>query len=140
LEPATYLVRIYDEAGRNTGGYSLLWNYVNLASTPTPIPSQLTILSVDDTVIENNYAFYAFQGQAGQRVRIATTADDTLVFDPVIAILNPDGDIIQEADDSDGTLNPNLTFTLPEDGTYQVRVNGYLSGGRFTLTVGILFD
>ncbi|MEL6309550.1 MAG: hypothetical protein AAFQ52_15525 [Chloroflexota bacterium] len=70
LEPATYLVRIYDEAGRNTGGYSLLWNYVNLASTPTPIPSQLTILSVDDTVIENNYAFYAFQGQAGQRVRI----------------------------------------------------------------------
>ena len=95
---------------------------------------------VDDSVAEGQYQFYAFQGQAGQRVHIEAIANAGELLDPVIAILNPDGDIILEADDSNGSLNPMTDLTLPDDGTYQVRVNGYLSGGQFTLRVAILFD
>jgi len=140
ISPATYLLRIYDETGTNTGSYTLLWNYVNLAPTATPIPSLANVLVVDDSVAEGQYQFYAFQGQAGQRVHIEAIANAGELLDPVIAILNPDGDIILEADDSNGSLNPMTDLTLPDDGTYQVRVNGYLSGGQFTLRVAILFD
>lgn len=140
LVPATYLLRVYDETGTNTGTYTLLWNYVNVAATATAIPSLANVLVADDTVAEGQYAFYAFQGQAGQRVRIEVIANTGESLDPVIAILNPAGEIILEADDTDGSLNPVTDLTLPDDGTYRVRVNGYLSSGQFTLRVAILFD
>ncbi|MEO1290297.1 MAG: pre-peptidase C-terminal domain-containing protein [Chloroflexota bacterium] len=138
--PATYLLRIYDETGTNKGSYTVLWNYVTLAPTPTPIPSLTNLLVIDDDVIEGQYQFYAFQGQAGQRVRIEAIADGETALDPVIAVLNPSGDIILEADDSPNSLNPSTFLTLPEDGTYQVRINGYLSGGDFILTVAQVYD
>ncbi len=56
-------------------------------------------------------------------------------FDPVAALIGPDGSVIAEADDADDTLNPHFEMVLPVDGTYNVRVNGYMKGGPFTLTV-----
>ncbi|MGJ3237374.1 MAG: PPC domain-containing protein [Anaerolineae bacterium] len=137
--PATYLLRVYDETGTQTGAYTLLWNLVEQAPTPSPIPAQVLILQASGQVDEGQYQFYAFQGQAGQRVQVQAVADDA-GFDPVLALIDPQGTIIAEADDSDGTLNPRTTLTLPADGTYQVRVNGYLSQGAFTTRVAILFD
>lgn len=138
--PATYLLRVYDETGTNTGSYTLLWNYVNIAPTPTPIPSLATILSANGDISEGQYQFYAFQGLAGQRILIEVNAESGSTLDPVMALLNPDGTIILEADDSDNSLNPRSIITLPTDGVYRVRVNGYLSSGEFTLIVALLFD
>ena len=42
------------------------------------------------------------------------------------------------ADDSNGSPNAEMVVMLPTDGTYRVRVNGYLSAGTFTLTVDAL--
>lgn len=140
VTPATYLLRVYDETGTNTGSYTLLWNYVSVAPTPTPIPALTRLLSVEALVLEGQYEFFAFQGQAGQQVRIEVVADDSSALDPVLAILNPAGDIILEADDTDSSLNPSAILTLPDDGTYRLRVNGYLSSGQFTATIAILYD
>lgn len=136
--PATYLLRIYDETGTNTGSYTLLWNYVTIAPTPTPIPSTTMLMAVDGSVIEGEYQFFAFQGQAGERVQIEVVGNTG--FDPVLAVLDPNGEIILEADDNANSLNPSVMMTLPEDGTYQIRVNGYLSSGIFRATVAILYD
>jgi hypothetical protein len=44
-----------------------------------------------------------------------------------------------EGDDSPNSLNPYVEVTLPADGTYQIRVNGYLSSGDFRVIVAERF-
>jgi hypothetical protein len=137
-EPATYLLRVYDATGANTGGYSLIWHYVNLAATATPIPLYTSLLSFSGEVELGNYQFFAFQGLAGQELLIDVTALDAL--DPVLVLLAPNGEIIAENDDSNNSLNPSLRLTLTESGTYKARVNGYLTGGAFRLRVALLWN
>jgi hypothetical protein len=137
-EPSSYVLRVFDARGDTQGSYILLWRYVSIAATPTPLPSKTTILAVDDAVEEGDYQFYFFQGRAGQQVEISVIAAPDSALDPVAALIAPDGEVIAQDDDSNG-LNPFFTVTLPEDGTYSVRVNGYLSGGNFDLFVALLF-
>jgi hypothetical protein len=137
-EPASYVLRVFDVRGDNQGSYVLLWRYLNIAPTPTPLPDRVTILAVDDSVAEGDYQFYAFQGQAGQQIAVDVLAAPDSPLDPVAVLLDGAGNIIAEGDDNNG-LNPSFTVTLPENGTYSVRVNGYLSGGRFDLFVALLF-
>jgi hypothetical protein len=139
-EPATYLLRIYDATGANPGAYTLLWRYVNLAPTQTAIPSLTTLLSIESDVTLGNYKFFAFQGQAGQEVLVELEAAEGSDLDPVLVILAPDGSIIAEADDSNNSLNPSVRLTLPESGSYSLRVNGYLTDGTFRLRVGLIWD
>lgn len=139
ISPALYTIRVMDAQGRGTGDYTLLWRYVNAAPTTTPEPPTSNILAVRGNVLPNRYQFYVFQGQAGQTVQLQAEAVDDSPLDPVLALLDPQGEVIAEADDSDGTLNPRMTVTLPEDGSYTARVNGYLSSGRFDLNVAIVF-
>jgi hypothetical protein len=61
-------------------------------------------------------------------------------FDPVAALIGPDNTILIEADDTNGDLNPRFLYELPADGVYNIRVNGYLAGGAFTLIVEELFQ
>ncbi len=136
--PATYLLRVYDAQGTGFGAYTLIWRFVNAAPTPTPIPDSLTILAVNDAVPPEQYHFYVFQGRAGQNVLIEVLAADDSPLDPVAALLDPEGEILAEGDDSNGTLDARFRATLPEDGTYTVRINGYLSSGAFDLFVRLL--
>lgn len=122
-----------------TGDYGLIWRYVNFAATATPPPSTFPVLTRRDTVPDSEYAFYPFYGRMGQRIQVYVEATDE-TFDPVAALIAPDGAVLAEVDDSDGTLNPRFIFTLPMDGTYNVRVNGYIEGGAFRLMVDELFD
>lgn len=132
-----YLIKVHDAAGVNQGVYTLLWRYVRAAPTATPVPASVTIAAISDTVAENDYRFYTFQAQQGQRIRIQVRAANS-TLDPVAVLIAPDGTVIAEGDDSGTTLNPDFTALLPDDGTYTVRVNGYLSGGNFELVVALL--
>lgn len=134
-----YTLLVSGSSGSSMGPYRLIWRYINVAPTPTYDPPRILLFTVEDAVAEGQYGFYPFQGVAGQQVRIHVIGQVASGFDPVAALIGPDGSVIAEGDDSDGTLNPRFTTTLPSDGTYQVRVNGYLSGGPFELIVERLF-
>jgi hypothetical protein len=65
-----------------------------------------------------------FQGAAGDRLRLRVIAR-TPGLDPVAALFGPDGALLAQADDSPGSLNPDLEVTLPASGSFVWRVNGY---------------
>lgn len=132
-----YTLRV-TAANTATGAYTLVWRYVNLAPTPTPLPALLPVMLINDGVPLNTYRFYPFQGQAGQTIRLRAEAASGRSIDPVAALIAPDGTIIAEADDTNDSSTAEIIITLPVDGTYTARVNGYLSAGVFTLTVDVL--
>lgn len=139
-ETNTYRIQIRDASPQqNMGRYTLIWRYINVAPTATPIPEFSTLMSLDDEIILDTYQFYVFRGLARQKVRIRVEPKPGEVLDPVAVLLDPSGNEIAQADDSNGTLNPIIELTLPEDGSYTVRVNGYLTSGRFDLYVEQLF-
>lgn len=130
-----YYLRVRAAQAATAGPYTLIWRYVNRAATPTPAPATALLFTIDGVVADSAYAFYPFQGQAGQRLRVSVIAGEGSGFDPVAALIGPDGAVLIEVDDSAGDLNSRFVFDLPQDGTYNVRVNGYLHGGPFVLTV-----
>lgn len=138
-ETGLYHFRVRAAQTATSGGYHLVWRYINLAPTATPLPGRVLLMSVDDRVPDNMYLFYPFQGTAGQQVEISVIGEVGTGFDPVAALIGPDGAIIAEGDDSENSLNPYFIARLPVDGTYTVRVNGYLKGGAFTLIVNALY-
>ncbi|GAB4328072.1 MAG: hypothetical protein Kow00117_14680 [Phototrophicales bacterium] len=129
-----YLIRVRAAQAGTLGPYLLVWRYINVAPTPTPPPATAPVMVIVDRVPESAYQFYPFQGRAGQRLIIQVEAMSE-GFDPVVALIAPDGNVIAEGDDSPDSLNPYVEVVLPVDGTYQVRVNGYLTGGDFRVMV-----
>jgi hypothetical protein len=132
-----YRLRVTGANAASSGPYQLIWRYIDLAPTTTPEPPRILLMSMNDDIAQNEYRFYPFQGRAGQHVQIRVIAKNGL--DPVAALLGRDGRVIAEGDDNGDDLNPRFTARLPEDGTYSVRVNGYLSNGAFELIVEVLF-
>jgi hypothetical protein len=130
-----YRLRVTPVEAATNGPYTLVWRYVSIGPTATPVPALIPILDYDDFATAETYLFYPFQGRAGQRVLIDVAALRDSPLDPVAALLGPDGVVIVEQDDWDGHLNPSFFVDLLEDGTYTVRVNGYLSSGGFRLRV-----
>jgi len=136
----TYRIQIRDATpNQNTGRYTLIWRYINTAPSPTPIPPFSTLMTLDDMLEEDSYQFYVFYGLEGQKIRIRVEPKPGEQLDPVAVLLDPNGNQIAQADDSNGTLNPVIELTLEQDGAYTVRVNGYLSSGMFDLFVEQLF-
>ena len=94
--------------------------------------------AITDDVYELNEAHnWVFTGSAGQFVRI--TCEAIGETDPRIALLDPDGSLLTFDDDSGrdhslGYWDSYLTYTLPRDGEYTVRVDVF-TGGQFTLSV-----
>lgn len=134
-----YSFRIWTTQTNATGDYALVWRYVDVAPTPTPPEGTLPVLTLNDVVADREYRFFPFQGRAGQRVRIRIIAEEGGDFDPVAVLLDPNAQIVAEGDDSDGSLNPLFEAFLIADGTYNVRVNGYQTGGAFKVIVEELF-
>lgn len=135
-----YRLEVSATGAATTGAYTLAWHYINLSPSPTPIPGIIPILTYQDTIPDQAYQFYPFYAQAGTQIQIQVIALSGTAFDPVAALLAPDGSIIAQGDDSQGDLNPRFTATLPADGSYSVRVNGYLSSGAFLLLVEALYS
>lgn len=135
-----YLLRVRASQAASSGTYSLIWRYVNVAPTSTPPPASAPVLLLEDTIAENEYRFYPFQARAGQWMRIRVLAEEDSLFDPVAALLDANGDVLIEVDDTEGDLNPRFVYQIPADGTYNVRVNGYLSGGPYSVIVEELLN
>lgn len=135
-----YLLKVRPSTADSIGAYQLVWRYLDLGPTATPPPGTLPILTVESSITAEEYAFFPFQGRAGQRVIIVVRSSDGSTLDPVAALIGPDGTIVGEGDDSSGTLDVYFEMTLPDDGTYQLRVNGYLSAGDFRATVIAIYQ
>jgi hypothetical protein len=139
-ESGYYALRVSGAGANSAGVYTLLWRYVAVAATPTPPAASVLLLSADSAVPQQTYLFYPFQGFAGQRIFIRVIADRTTDLDPVLALLDSEGEVVASADDNGTDLNPVLEYELPADGTYTVRLNGYgETNGLVTLTVEALF-
>lgn len=132
-----YLLRVWAAGTASLGDYTLIWRYVNVAPTITPPPARSPVLTIQDVVPAGEYRFYPFYGLSGQRVRVRVLGQGE--FDPVGALISPDGDVLTEVDDSDGDLNPTFVVELPAEGTYNVRVNGYITGGNYEVIVEVLY-
>jgi hypothetical protein len=130
-----YFIRVSAARAESIGRYALVWRYIDIAPTPDAPREVLPLLMLEDTVPDSAYHFYPFYGLAGQRVRAAVIAEPGTDFDGVAVLLDSDAQIIAEGDDSSGSLNPVFVVTLPRDGTYNLRVNGYLKGGRYRVLV-----
>lgn len=128
----TYQLRVADDQLGTPGGYRVRWAYVEAAPTATSTPDEIVILAADDAIAEGQVLYYPFQATAGDRIRITVTALDAV--DPVASVIDADGTLIAESDDSmgiDGVLTPNplMYLLIPTDGTYQVRVRALGIGG-----------
>jgi len=78
---------------------------------------------------------YIITCNAGDRLTITVTST---VFDPMVAVIAPDGSTIAENDDGeDGTTNAALALTIPQSDRYTVRVQnfGQSTSGSFQLQV-----
>lgn len=135
-----YMIRVRPSIPQNLGNYTLMWRYMTVAPTATPPMGTVRVMALDDSVSDGEYKFYPFQAQAGQYLRIIAAGTPDSGFDPVISILDSDANVMVEGDDSQNSLNPVVHVAIPADGTYAVRVNGYLQGGAFTLSVENLVE
>ncbi|MCC6614508.1 MAG: hypothetical protein IT320_13590 [Anaerolineae bacterium] len=132
----TYLLRVTGANASSAGSYSLTWRYLTTAPTPTPPPTIMPLMSIDDELMPGVIEEYAFLGQVGQRVRITVMAAGATQFDPRAAVVAPDGTVLIEVDDSGGDLNPQFDLDLPTAGVYQLRVSSYdETGGAFIARV-----
>ena len=78
---------------------------------------------------------YIITCNAGDRLTITVTST---AFDPMVAVIAPDGSTIAENDDGeDGTTNAALALTIPQSDRYTVRVQnfGQSTSGSFQLQV-----
>ena len=76
------------------------------------------------------YDGYAFSGTEGQRVQAILRSGD---FDALLQVGKPGEDFEELASDDDGLrqgTDARLTFTLPENGDYVLRVLPYAGGGK----------
>jgi hypothetical protein len=106
------------------GSYQIIWRRTNTAPTATPRIASYPLLTADDTIPNQTYLNYPFQGGQGQRVRIQVIAISP-ELDPVAELVAPDGSLIAQGDDSENSLNPEFEALLPIAGTYMLRVSGY---------------
>ncbi len=134
-----YHLRVSSANANGQGAYTLVWRIISRPPTATPVPGTVLLLSYDDSVPANTYQYYSFYAQAGTQVEVHVMAQPGSSLDAVAALLAPDGSVLGQGDDEDGGINPRFYAPLPADGTYRVRVNGYLTSGAFTLTVNALY-
>lgn len=159
-DDGTYIIQVLDAFGQESGAFSLrldllengepvIFPTIVPAATLPPDPAQPTAVptpapvSGGDTlvfggsvtgILEGQPFTYTFEGTAGQTVVLILESDD---FDPFVSLLDSDGTVLASDDDSAGSLNALLEFTLPADGTYSVEVTSFFSNPRGTYTLSL---
>ncbi len=83
-----------------------------------------------DTLFEAHN--WTFEGEAGQMVTIRVNGEDEA--DPRAKLIDPEGNVLIEDDDSGGGWNALINATLPSTGTYTIRVDVFAEGS-YTVSV-----
>lgn len=89
-------------------------NTGNRAIDLIPGSSELFIMAEGDVFV------LTFEAAAGQRARLTATSPAETVVDPLLVVVNPDGDPLTADDDSGGRFDAAVEFTVPATGTYTV--------------------
>lgn len=82
--------------------------------------------TINNVFVAHNYVF---QGTAGQSI----TASASGVADTRIKIIDPNGRVVAEVDDTNG-LDPQVTFNVNSNGWWTVRVDAFTEGD-YTVTI-----
>jgi hypothetical protein len=131
-ESGEYGIVVYTDPGME-GRYGL---QVNRDRTRYFVDTTGVLTDENATLDIDNSPFSTaqFSGGRGQTVHINLTSPD---FDPYIFLVNADGDVVAEDDNSGGNLNARISMELPEDGEYYVIVNSRnaTGRGRYRLTI-----
>jgi hypothetical protein len=87
-------------------------------------------LRLDDSPIDA----FQFYGTPEQFVRIQLDSPD---FDSYLFLIDPDGEVVAQDDDSGGNLNARIETELKKNGLYTVVINsfGATERGRYRLTI-----
>lgn len=123
-----YQLRVTGVSANSFGSYQILWQRTITAPTATPRTASYPLLTADDTLPEQSYLRYPFQGRQDQRIRIQVIAISP-GLDPVADLVAPDGAVIAQGDDGEDSLNPEFEAILPAAGTYMLRISGYNGSG-----------
>ncbi len=75
---------------------------------------------------------WTFEGAAGQTVTISVVGQGDC--DPRTKLIDPQGNVLAEDDDSGGGYNSYISYTLPSAGRYTIRVDVYTTGS-YTVTL-----
>lgn len=131
-ETGEYGIVVYTDPGME-GRYGLQVNRDRtryFVDTTGVLTDENATLDVDDSP----FSTAQFSGARGQTVHINLSSPD---FDPYIFLVNADGDVVAEDDNSGGNLNARISMELPEDGQYYVIVNSRnaTGRGRYRLTI-----
>lgn len=104
-----------------------------LCSNSVILPAQAeTFLEATDKIIPAEKT-YNFEGTQGQQVTVVLNSDD---FDPVLSLLDSQGNEVAVNDDFGGSLNSTIILTLPANDTYTVLARSYSGeGGDFDLVI-----
>jgi len=110
---------------------------VGMAMTSSPGEKQNGVileeagqLASGDLILESDnslYDMYEFYGEAGQTVVISMFSAE---FDTYLGLLGPDGSVVAENDDANGSTDSEIVVTLSSSGTYTVVANAYDETGR----------
>jgi tetratricopeptide (TPR) repeat protein len=89
-----------------------------------------------DMVPSHSYRI-TFEANAGQMLTLSATTDQEDV-DPIMALMNADGEVLDGDDDGAGGLNALIAdFSVPVDGTYTLLVSHTLDGDAGAVEVSI---
>jgi hypothetical protein len=121
LWPGRYYIEV-SGAGTTTGAYSLLYG----AFQPWG----------DTIATPNSYDTHYFYGRQGDTIWIQTLRDEDSTLDPYVTIVLPDGKLLTETTNPNGTADVLVTGSLPQTGTYKIYVSGERKTiGNYTLLV-----
>lgn len=113
---------------------ALVATVVASTAIATLSPRAATAQSLEQTgtlaPMENRHTF---EGTAGSTVTIRMQSDE---FDPVLALLGPNGAELAANDDADRSLNSRIVYAIPSNGTYTVLARSFGgNGGAYKVTV-----
>ena len=127
-----YLARgiLYSQQGNIKAAGRDFYNRIQSLGTET---IELEMAIGDELIVEMAYRRVievSFDAEAGQIVTISVRDTGETVADPLIALLDPDGEAIAGDDDSGARLGSRLSdFEIPANGTYTLVIS-HAEGGR----------
>lgn len=104
-------------------------------AAPALPPTEINLETFSGEVTEaNSKVSFEFEAEAGSLITVSTSSMDN--FDTVLSVNAPDGRMLAENDDADGTLQSRIVFAAEESGTYRAVIGGFgNSTGSFDLHI-----